>query len=171
MNTLAFALPAIGVLIGAIGVVASRDLVRSVLWLAVVLFATAIVFVTLGAGFIAAVQVLLYTGGVITLMLFGVMLTHRVDSARILHDSHHRGRGAAIALALFALMASAITGSTALERIGATGATLAEVAPIETAAVGEAFLTTWMLPFEVLSALLLAVMIGAIVLARKEDAR
>jgi len=163
MSVLAFGVPAATMLIGGLAVALSRDLVRSVLWLALVLLATAALFVTLRADFIAAVQVLLYTGGVVTLMLFGVMLTHRLESARILHESQNHLRGAVIAIATFGLMASAILQTPFPE------ATLADTAT-DTAQLGEAFLTDWLLPFEVLSVLLLAVMIGAIVLARKKDA-
>ncbi|MEZ4655213.1 MAG: NADH-quinone oxidoreductase subunit J [Candidatus Eisenbacteria bacterium] len=67
--------------------VVSRDLVHSVLWLAVALVSTAGLFITLNAEFLAAVQILLYTGGVITLMLFGIMLTRRLATARVEHGS------------------------------------------------------------------------------------
>jgi NADH-quinone oxidoreductase subunit J len=163
MNALAFGLPALVIVISGLCVTFSRDLVRSVLWLALVLFSTAILFITLRADFIAAVQVLLYTGGVVTLMLFGIMLTHRLEGARLLHETHGRGRAAVVCTAIFAIMVSAILQSPLPEPS-------ADPAFIDTAQLGEAFLTEWLLPFEVLSMLLLAVMIGAIVLARKKDA-
>jgi NADH-quinone oxidoreductase subunit J len=154
------------VLVGSVMVVSSRDLVRSVLWLALVLVATSALYVSLSAEFVGAVQVLLYAGGVITLMLFGLMLTSRITGARILHESHHRLRGALAALGLFAVMAAAILATpspapvepAALERLA------------DPRALGHAFLTEQALALEVLSVLLLVVMVGAIVLARPKDA-
>jgi NADH-quinone oxidoreductase subunit J len=141
--------------------VVSHDLVHSVLWLGLTLVATAGLFVTLHAEFLAAVQILLYTGGVITLMLFGVMLTRRLTSARIEHGSTKRLRGAVLAVAAFAVITVGIVRGGSL--------TAPPRPPGDTKALGELVLTRLVLPFEVLSVLLLAAMIGAIVLARKVD--
>lgn len=143
-------------------VVVSHDLVHSVLWLGLTLIATAGLFVTLHAEFLAAVQILLYTGGVVTLMLFGIMLTRRLSTAHIEHGSSSRLRGAAIALMAFALLAFGIMQGG--DPITPTGP-----GPGDTKALGALVLTDLMLPFEALSVLLLAAMIGAIVLARKVD--
>ena len=161
MNAVFFAFVAIVILVSGVMVVRCRDLVRSVFWLAALSMTVAAAFVTLGAGFVGAVQVLLYTGGVVTLMLFGVMLTVRLTRSQVLHESRNHLRGAAVAVSLFAILSSAIL-VTPLPDAEASNTTVQQI--------GEAFLTTWMLPFEVLSVLLLAAMIGAIVLARRTDA-
>lgn len=161
----AFSVLAVSLLVFAWKVVASRDLVHAVLWLAATLVTTAALYVTLHADFLAAVQVLLYTGGVITLMLFGVMLTRRLTTARVENPSGGRLRGAAVALAVFAVVALAVTrGGPGLAGDGV-------LPPLEpdTRGIGTLFLTELALPFEALSVLLLAAMIGAIVLARKSD--
>ncbi|RME26078.1 MAG: NADH-quinone oxidoreductase subunit J, partial [Deltaproteobacteria bacterium] len=78
-----FAVVALLLVGSALMVVLSMDLVHTVLWLAVGLVTTAVVYVALSADFLAAAQVLLYTGGVVTLMLFAVMLTRRLAGAGV----------------------------------------------------------------------------------------
>ena len=149
------------ILLGAVRVVASRDLVRAVLWLGIVLVLTAGMFVMLGAPFLAGIQLLLYTGGVITLMLFGVMLTRRHHEIGVEIDSSRRLPAALGSLALFGAMVSAIL-RTELPDWSSS-------APTPAIEIGRAFLTDHLLAFEVLSILLLAAMIGAIVLGRQRD--
>jgi NADH-quinone oxidoreductase subunit J len=184
----AFVVFGLTLLLAGRNVVVSRDLVHSVLWLGLALVATAGLFVTLQAEFLAAVQILLYTGGVITLMLFGVMLTRRLSGVRIEHGSSQRVRGAVLAIAAFALVAFAATqaprsgagsgirsaAASASDTAGASDGTAAAAAAAGTGfgdpqALGSLILRDLMLPFEILSILLLAAMIGAIVLARKVD--
>jgi NADH:ubiquinone oxidoreductase subunit 6 (subunit J) len=148
-------------LVGAVRVVASRDLVRAVLWLGIVLVLTAGMFLLLGAPFLAGIQLLLYTGGVITLMLFGVMLTRRHHEIGVEIDSSRRLPGALGAVALFVAMACAIF-RTDLPAWPSS-------VPIPAIEIGRAFLTDHLVAFEVLSVLLLAAMIGAIVLGRQHD--
>ncbi len=147
-------------LLGAAMVVRTKDLVHAVLWLALTLLGTAAAYAVLDAGFLAAIQVLLYTGGVITLMLFAVLLARRSSGAIPAGESVGKGAGAVFALLVFGLVASGV---------------LRSELPTETAqgpdakALGALFLGELMLPFETLSVLLLGAMVGAIVLARKKD--
>ncbi len=156
-----FLVLAVAILVAATRVVASRDLVRAVLWLGIVLVLTALVFLVLGAPFLAGIQLLLYTGGVITLMLFGVMLTRRHRDIGVDVDSSRRLPAALGAGALFGALAAAIV-STDLPA-------WAPSAPMPAVEIGRAFLTDHLIAFEVLSVLLLAAMIGAIVLGRQRD--
>ncbi|MBW2716058.1 MAG: NADH-quinone oxidoreductase subunit J [Deltaproteobacteria bacterium] len=149
------------ILVGAVRVVASRDLVRAVLWLGIVLVLTAVLFLMLGAPFLAGIQLLLYTGGVITLMLFGVMLTRRHHEIGVDIDSSRRLPAALGSAALFGAMASAIF-RTDLPAWSSS-------VPVPAVEIGRAFLTDHLVAFEVLSILLLAAMIGAIVLGRQRD--
>jgi NADH-quinone oxidoreductase subunit J len=161
MEQVAFAVAATGLLVAGFQVVTGRNLVRSVLWLGAMLSFTALLFVFLRAPFLAGIQILLYAGGVVTLMLFGVMLTRRHTSVWIENQQGRRLGGAIVALMVFALLAVAITRPGALPQ--------ARGEPPTTDAIGRAFLTDHLLAFEVLSVLLLAAMIGAIVLARPRD--
>jgi len=163
MAWIAFSIIALVILNSALNVVKSNDLVHTVFWLALTLLGTAALFVHLDAEFLAAVQVLLYTGGVVTLMLFGVMLTRRIDGVRILHESGNKGRAIACALAVFGAIATAIYRSKQTTHAVATDLP-------DTELLGQFFLQKMVLPFELLSLLLLAAMVGAIALARKVDA-
>jgi NADH-quinone oxidoreductase subunit J len=163
MSPIAFGVVAACLMLAALLVVTTRNLVHSVLWLAVTLLSTAALYALLGAGFLAGIQVLLYTGGVITLMLFGVMLTRRHERVFIENQTAKPRRGPAlfVAAALFGIMAAAIRTTSGLPNAVGVAAT--------TEQIGSAFLTEHLLAFEVLSILLLAAMIGAIVLARRSD--
>jgi NADH:ubiquinone oxidoreductase subunit 6 (subunit J) len=150
------------VLGGALGTVLSKNLVHSVLWLALVLVATAGLYARLSAGFLAGAQVLLYAGGVITLAIFAVMLSARLEGGPIPNGSARRGRGLLVALAVAALLCGVLLQSDfGVQR---------EVPVVDSADLGRSFLGEYVLPFEVLSVLLVAAMIGAIVIARREDA-
>ncbi len=145
----------------ALRVVTSRDLVRAVLWLAVTLLGTAVLYALLHAPFLAGVQVLTYVGGVVTLMVFGVMVTRKHDGTLVAIDGANRGRGALAAIAFFAVVASAIL-RTDLSQLPA------QETP-STQALGVSLLDRYLIAFEVASVLLLAAIVSAVVLARRRD--
>ncbi len=145
----------------ALRVVTSRDLVRAVLWLAVTLLGTAVLYALLHAPFLAGVQVLTYVGGVVTLMVFGVMVTHKYAGTTVAIDGADRVRGALAALAFFGVVGSAILRTD-----------LSSLTPVETPSTQElamALLDRYLIAFEVASVLLLAAIISAVVLARRRD--
>lgn len=151
-----FALCSAVVLGSGMMAVRSRDLVHAVLWLGLSLVATAALYAVLYAGFMAAIQILLYTGGIVTLMLFAVMLVRPGSEAA--PDGELRA-----GIVVISLVAAVI--SVILRSPNATAGTA-----LETQALGAVLLGPLAVPFELLSVLLLAAMIGAIVLARKKDA-
>lgn len=145
----------------ALRVVTSRDLVRAVLWLAVTLLGTAVLYALLHAPFLAGVQVLTYVGGVVTLMVFGVMVTHKHDGTTVAIGGANRVRGALAALAFFGVVAFAIVRTD-----------LSSLTPVETPSTQDlalALLDRYLIAFEVASVLLLAAIISAVVLARRRD--
>ncbi len=146
-----------------LGAVTSRNLVHSVFWLAAMLLATSVLYIGLDAPFLAAIQVLLYTGGVITMMLFGVMLTQRDPDTAIPSPALQRPRAAVVAglFAVTVLLAIWTTPELASRTVVPGGAA---------DEVGRLFLNRYLVAFEVLSVLLLGGMIGAIVLARRGEA-
>ncbi len=160
-----FAVVALLLVGAALMVVLSTDLVHTVLWLAVGLVTTAVVYVALSADFLAAAQILLYTGGVVTLMLFAVMLTRRLSGVGI---TITRGQGwlraVVFSVATLGLVAAAVLKS-------GVGAGPMPPMAADTQALGALFLTDLVVPFEALSLLLLAAMVGAVVLARREGGR
>jgi len=149
--------------VSAIYVTTGKNLVHSVLMLALLLFGTAVLFVILEAPFLAGIQVMLYAGGVVTLMLFAIMLTRRSSGVSIANETilARRLPAALLCGALFALLCWAIANTQEFPDGGDT--TLA------TKRLGILLFTEQALSFEVLGVLLLAATIGAIVLARKRD--
>lgn len=149
------------VLAPAVAVVRSRNLVHGVLWLGLVLLSTAALYVRLGAPFVATVQVLLYAGGVLVLLVLGVMLTRRHDGVLIETAAASPLRGLTVAGALFA------AGSLAIVR--GVAQLPPPRAPAAPQSLGQALLTEHLLAFEVLSVLLLGALVGTIVIARNRD--
>jgi len=143
----------------AVLTVTSKNLVHAALHLAVTLAGIAGVFLVLFADFIALVQLIVYVGAVAVLFLFGLMLT-RAPIGREALDSQNRGMGLAVAGGLFVVLTVLI-----LQAFG--GQAGLEVTHIPIADIGIAIFAHWVLPFEVLSMMLLAALIGAIVLARR----
>jgi len=161
-EALAFAVPAILLVVSALAVVLSKNLFHSVLWLALALTCTAGIFLGLEAEFLAAVQLLLYAGGVVTIVVFAIVVTQRLVGERLSHTSRHLVAGGIVAAAFVALVASAITRSPLpLAR--------PEMAGDLTRTIGESVLTRYVLPFELLAVLMLAAMLGAVYFARPED--
>lgn len=153
-----------GILIAAaLMVVIGRNLVHSVLMLAIVLVSTAVMFVLLKAPFLAGIQVMLYAGGVVTLMLFAVMLTRRSSGVAIENSTLPRRRlpAAALSTSLGALLCWAIHETHQLPE--------GSDEQLSTRSLGVKLFTEQALAFEVLGVLLLAATIGAIVIARKRD--
>jgi NADH-quinone oxidoreductase subunit J len=165
MEAIAFGITAVCALLSAIAVVRSRDLVHAVLWLGVTLFATAVLYAMLGASFLAGVQVLLYVGGVVTLMIFGVMMTRRHERGAPRLEDAGSGRAAAVALAIFASFAWALHSTEGIDAPAAAP----QPAVTSAADLGRALVTEYLLAFETVSMLLVAAMVGAIVVARRRD--
>lgn len=144
----------------ALKVVTSTNLMHAALYLAVTLAGIAGVFLVLAADFLALVQLIVYVGAVAVLFLFGLMLT-RAPIGREALDSQNRGVAIGVAGALFVVLSVLI--------VGAFGDVhTAEVTGPGITDIGISIFADWVLPFEVLSMLLLAALIGAIVLARRE---
>jgi NADH:ubiquinone oxidoreductase subunit 6 (subunit J) len=142
-------------------VVLGKNIVRAAVALIFSFCGMAALYVLLDAEFLAAVQVLIYVGGITILLLFAIMLTTRISSAtaRVVNDQVVLSAIAAVGL-LAGLIYATTQGIAAL--VGPPN--LPETAPF----LGRALLTTYALPFEAVSILLLAAMVGAIILARKE---
>ena len=146
----------------ALAVVLSKNLFHAVLWLALALTGTAGVFLLLDAEFLAAVQLLLYAGGIITIMVFAIVVTERLVGERISQTSRRIARGAVVSFALLSIIVSTITQEPlSLTRPPMSGDV--------TRAVGEGVLTRYALPFELLALLMVAALLAAIYFARPED--
>jgi NADH-quinone oxidoreductase subunit J len=141
-------------------VVLARSLIYSAFALLVTFFGVAGLYVMLGADFLAATQLLIYVGGILVLLLFGVMLTHRIYDLDLKSEVVQFVPGLIIAVGLFAILAAA-----ALRTEWAIGPGRAP-APT-TADIGRLFMGEYLLPFEAASILLLVALMGAAMIVRK----
>ncbi len=157
----AFAVLTIG---SAIGVVFSRNIVYAAFSLLITFFGVAALYVLLSADFIAITQILLYVGGVLVLIVFGIMLTTRAQKVEV--------KQGFIRLLPPVLVAGIIAG-TLIGVLTTTKWPAAGLAPYEETArpIGALLMTTFVLPFELASILLLVALIGAVIIARREKTR
>ena len=145
----------------ALSVVLNRQPIYSVLSLLVVMFCLAALFVMLGAYFIAALQILLYAGAVLVLFLFVVMLLNlEPESLARMRAFTLRGAGTVTAAFLFFCLAR-VLGSVGEPGGGEAAGTVE--------AVGRALFSTYLLPFELTSFIILAAIIGAVTLAKRSE--
>ncbi len=149
------------VLVSGMLVVTLRDIFHCALMLVLCMFSVAGLYVLLGADFIAAVQVLIYVGAVSVLLIFAIMLTARVSGVGIKQQNEQ------VPLAMIATLA--FLGVT-LYGLGSSIWNLQAETPVPEDTVmplGKLLLTVYVVPFEIVSIVLLAALIGAIVIARR----
>jgi len=157
----AFYIIATVVVMAAAGVVITRNIVYAALFLLVALGGVAGTFVLLFAEFLALVQVLIYGGAIIIVILFAIMLTRQREFH--LTTEHRQWPLAAVAsVGLFVLLAAAyLSDADTFNTIIRSGISVEEL--------GTALFTTWAVPFEIASLVLLIALIGAIVISRTGD--
>jgi len=140
-------------------VVLSRTLIYSAFALLFTFFGVAGLYVLLGADFLAAAQLLVYVGGILVLLLFGVMLTHKIYNLDLKAGTNQLASGVIVAVGLFVILTA-----TALRTGWAT-----QTRPLQptTNAIGRLFMGQYLLPFEVASLLLLVALVGAAMIVRR----
>lgn len=148
---------------GAVLAVGSRQIVHAALWLVVSLGALAGCYLVLSAELVAVVQLLIYLGAVVVLLLFAVMVTRAPIGPVDDLDTANKPVAVGVALAAAALLVTLL-----VDAFGRAYVDLSTVEPGSARAVGTAVFRTWVLPFEVVSVLLLAALVGAIVLSRRD---
>jgi len=156
-----FAVIAVVMIISAIRCVTTRNVVHAALWLVLVLAGTAAQFILLGSEFVAVTQVLVYIGAIIVLFLFGIMLTR----ASMGDDESVAGEKRLMA-GLVAVLLAVVMGVALIDSYSDTRLVIEE--PQRFSAVSDAIFSQYIVAFEAVSVLLLAALIGAIVVARKE---
>jgi NADH-quinone oxidoreductase subunit J len=140
-------------------VVLSRTLIYSAFALLFTFFGVAGLYVLLGADFLAATQLLIYVGGILVLLLFGVMLTHKIYDLDLRTETTQLLSGVIVAAGLFVILAA-----TAVR----TDWAAAERPPAPTTSdIGRLFMGQYLLPFEAASVLLLVALIGAAMIVRR----
>ncbi|TDC24495.1 NADH-quinone oxidoreductase subunit J [Streptomyces sp. 8K308] len=155
-----FLIVGVVVLGAAVRCVTTRELVHAALWLVVALGGLAVQYLLLTAEFVAWVQVLIYLGSVVVLLLFGLMLTRAPIGPSPDADSGNRPVALAVSLGSAAALVVLVVDAFRTARI--------ELDPPhgESGQIGESLFREWVLPFEALSVLLLAALVGAIVVSR-----
>jgi NADH-quinone oxidoreductase subunit J len=160
-QNVAFWIIAVTMAAAAIGVVTMKNIVHAALALVVVLAGVAAQYVLLQAEFLGIVQVLIYIGAVIVLFLFGIMLTRAPMQRSAEYDNDQRPLAGAVALLIFGVLAYLLTDEF-------SGDQLHLVQPTATSAIADSIFRSYVVAFEAVSMLLLAALIGAIVLARRD---
>ena len=159
---LGFAAVAVVLLAASLGVVLTPNLFHSVLWLAAALVATGAVFLLLAAPFLFGVQLLLYAGGVVTIVVFAIMLTERLVGRTIRQASRYLVNGAVLSAAVFVGIVGFLVQAPAVTSRPETTVDL-------TVAVGRALVGPFALVLELLAVLLVVALLGALYFARSES--
>jgi len=162
-QNIAFYIIAALIVVGAIRVVTCKNLMHAALYLVLVLAGVAAQYILLAAEFVAITQVLVYLGAIIVLFLFGIMLTRAKTGTDDNLDNSKSARGVA---ALIGVLLAGVMGYSLWDGFGKRE--FGELTVQRTAEVSDSIFSTYLLPFEVISVLLLAALIGAIVLARRD---
>jgi NADH-quinone oxidoreductase subunit J len=168
-ENIAFGLLAAAAVLAALKVVTTQNVVHAALYLVVVLSSIAAIFVLLAAEFVAATQILVYVGAIVVLFLFGIMLTRPTLGKAPDLDNDQRPAAAITAVFLLGVLTFVLVDAfedTKLPKLAGDAASVA--AERGTRPVGDAIFSTYLVPFEVVSVLLLAALVGAIVLARRD---
>ncbi len=160
-EAIVFWLVAVVLVTSSLAVVLTRNLFHAVLYLAAALVTTGVVFLLLGSPLLFAVQLLLYAGGVVTVLVFAIMLTERLIGERISQTSRWPVNGAIVAAAVFV----GIVGFLMPARRPGPWPPF----PDWTADVGRAITGPFAAPFELLGVLLVAALLGAVYFARTDD--
>jgi NADH-quinone oxidoreductase subunit J len=160
-NVFFYAIAAVAIL-AALKMVTTQNVVHAALYLLVVLTSVAATYIVLGAEFAAVTQALVYLGAIMVLLLFGVMLTRAQIGTETGLDHDQKWMGA-----LVAAVTAAVMGYSLWEGFGDVKLP-ADQLPQTTQQVSDEIFSTYIVPFEALSVLLLAALIGAVVVARRD---
>lgn len=148
--------------VSAVRVVTARNVIRAALYLVATLGSVGAVYLLLGAEFVGWVQILIYVGAIVILFLFGLMLT-KAPIGREALDNRNRAVAALVGLAILAGLVFLIQNAFAWSD------PKVELAQATSGAIGESVFRHYVLPFEAVSFVLLAALIGAVVLSRKDE--
>ena len=153
----------VGITIGsAFMVVQSKSLLYSAYALLFTFIGVTGLYIFLWADFLAIVQVVVYVGGILVLIIFGIMLTNKITSVNISHTSMQKSVGAVVVIGFIGLLGYMMLNTPWL--------VLSNAEPSDTtSAIGRLLLMDYLLPFEAVSLLLLGALIGATTLSRKDS--
>ena len=162
MGELLFLVLIFVIICSAFWVVISPNLVHSAVALLVTLFGVAGLYVFLYADFLAATQIIIYVGGILVLIIFGVMLTNKIDKPIIVSDSSNKIIGLFVSTFIFSMLSIIV-----LQTPWNINPDISQ-GPSTVKLIGHLILGKYLLPFELISVLLLAALAGSAMLARKK---
>ena len=160
-ENIAFGVIAAAMCIAAIRVVTTKNVVHAALYLVIVLGGVGMNFILLGAEFTAVTQLIVYIGAVVVLFLFGIFLTRAPIGRSSDLDNDQRWLAVLTSILLLGVLVYALQDAFGNDKLVIDG-------PQTSAEVGNSIFQTFVIPFEVVSVLLLAALIGAIVIARRD---
>ena len=165
-NIILYFIVAIAIIVFSVLTVTTRKILRSATYLLFVLFATAIIYFQMDYQFLGAVQIAVYAGGILVLFVFAIMLTQQPGKSAEALSSHRRWLGLSAALA-----GVAVCGYGLFSYVDFGGRLLSSGVDVNMEKIGQFLLSTdkfgYLLPFEAISVLLLACIIGGVVIARR----
>jgi len=153
--------------LGAIGTVTARNTVHSAIYLITSLLATAGIFLTLGAQFVFAVQIVLYVGGIMVLFIFVIMLVNLDVALHQVQFNRQKWVASMLAIALGSQFAFAVWFARSQGTLDIPAARTGALSPQNVEQFGLALFEKYALPFEIASVLLLVALIGAVVMTKK----
>ncbi len=162
MGTVFFGMLTFFIIASAFWVVMSPNLVHSAVSLLFTLFGIAGLYIYLYADFLAATQVVIYVGGILVLIIFGVMLTNKIENVSITNPGRNKIAGAVLSLILLFVQFNVIFNT----KWNISDELIEKEETVSS--IGRLLLTDYILPFEVASVILLAALIGAAMLSRKK---
>ena len=169
-NIILYFVVALVIVVCSVLTVTSRKILRAATYLLFVLIGTAVFYFQLGFQFLGAVQIAVYAGGIMVLFVFSILLTRRPDESTPLLDSHRRTLGITVSVLGAALLCLAVFYMPLINGLSLTECINSGM-QIDMHTIGRAFIGTdrfqYLLPFEAISILLLACIIGGVTVARK----
>ena len=167
-QNIVFGLLAFAMCVAAIKLVTTKNVVHAALYLVIVLAGMAAMYVLLAAEFVAVVQVLVYIGAIMVLVLFGIMLTRAPIGKTPELDNDQRIPAAIVSLFLFGSLGTLLIDAFGDDRFDLNNSVASGAAGGNMVRLSDSIFSQYLVPFEVVSILLLAALVGAIVVARRD---
>ena len=163
-----FGLLAVTMGVAALRMVTTKNVVHAALYLVIVLSGIAALYVLLAAEFVAVVQVLVYIGAIVVLFLFGIMLTRAKVGGETDVDNDQRWIGVIVCTFLLGILGVTLWQAFGEESLNLTNSVASGASSVNTQRVADSIFGQYLVPFEALSVLLLAALVGAVVVARRD---
>ena len=168
LQTVLFYVTAAMILFSALRVVTSQHVFRAALYLAVTLSLLAVQYLLLHAEFVAVIQILIYVGAVIILIIFAVMLTAQLGDVNVSQTNRMALPAFAACGFVFYLINQALQGTDWTQVKSVAEASIASPSTSNLQAIGQTLLSGYLFPFEMIALILLTALVGAVLIARKD---